>query len=106
MDLTKKESYPVNINGSANPFDWTDKGQKKGTEGSPEGFMPKKKRNIKDWQIAEFLYAFIEGTAIQPRYGKAHWLEHEVETEFEPVTTGDKEEKDKMESDSPDNEAE
>merc|ERR1711954_463083 len=61
------------------------KGAKRGAECSPEGSNARKKKtytHIDDWQIAEFLEAFINGTATEPNYGDADWLETEVTSNY------------------------
>merc|ERR1712081_119824 len=61
------------------------KGNKRAAAGSPEGSMARKRTHdsyIDDWQIAEFLEAYINGTATTPKYGDSNWLDGEASTEY------------------------
>merc|ERR1712081_19437 len=61
------------------------KGPKRSAESSPEGSIARKRKtnsHIDDWQIAEFLEAYINGTATEPKYGDADWLETEVTSNY------------------------
>merc|ERR1711954_287341 len=47
---------------------------KRSAEESPEGSkMAKKRKNITDLQISEFLWCFLEGTETSPRYEEISW---------------------------------
>merc|ERR1711954_253461 len=62
------------------------KGTKRAAESSPEGSNARKKKSnhyIDVWQVAEFLEAFINGTATEPNYGDADWLETEVTSNYD-----------------------
>merc|ERR1712112_568215 len=64
------------------------KGTKRAADSSPEGSNARKKKSnnyIDVWQVAEFLEAFINGTATEPNYGDADWLEAEVTTSYDTV---------------------
>merc|ERR1711954_596759 len=64
------------------------KGPKRTAESSPEGSIARKKKSnnfIDVWQVAEFLEAFLNGTATEPNYGDADWLEAEVTTSYDTV---------------------
>merc|ERR1712081_96487 len=55
---------------------------KRSAEESPEGSkMAKKKKNITDLQISEFLWCFLEGTETSPRYEEISW--EAVETDLD-----------------------
>ena len=74
---------------NANPED-NFKGQKRVAEGSPDGSLARKKKHdtyINEWQVAEFLEAYINGTATTPKYGDANWLESEAQTEYSQTDT-------------------
>ena len=52
------------------------KGNKRGASNSPEDARTRKRMNgeeIDDWQVAEFLFAFLEGTATRPKYENLDW---------------------------------
>merc|ERR1711954_149204 len=55
-----------------NPFDWSKKPGKRGAIESPEARVSKC-NNIDDWQICEFLWAFLEGTTTTPNYKNITW---------------------------------
>merc|ERR1711954_196924 len=62
------------------------KGPKRAAESSPEGSNARKRKSntyIDVWQVAEFLEAFLNGTATEPKYGDADWLEEEVANNFD-----------------------
>merc|ERR1711954_508488 len=61
------------------------KGNKRTAESSPEGSLARK--NIDDWQVAEFLGAYIGGTATEPNYSVANWLEREADTNYSQSNT-------------------
>merc|ERR1711954_464366 len=71
--MSKKKDSPANATPS-NPFDWQKKG-KRGASSSPENRVTKRRNReeIDDWQIAEFVHAFLEGTATRPKYQNLDW---------------------------------
>merc|ERR1711954_593937 len=76
-DLTtarKKESAPPMSSGSS--FDWQVKAGKRNASQSPESREAKRtnREQIDDWQVAEFIHAFLEGTATKPKYANLDWL--------------------------------
>merc|ERR1711954_232978 len=60
---------------SNNPFDWQTKVGKRGASSSPEDRLTKRRNReeIDDWQVAEFVHAFLEGTATKPKYQNLDW---------------------------------
>merc|ERR1712081_80756 len=60
---------------SNNPFDWQTKAGKRGASSSPEDRLTKRRNReeIDDWQVAEFVHAFLEGTTTKPRYHNLDW---------------------------------
>merc|ERR1712081_108516 len=58
----------------AGPFDWQKAG-KRGASRSPEDRSSKRsnREEIDDWQIAEFIHEFLEGTVTKPRYQNLDW---------------------------------
>merc|ERR1711954_419095 len=75
-----------NDESSTNKF----KGTKRTADGSPEGSLARKKKHegfINDWQVAEFLSAYIDGTATTPNYSDANWLETEADTDYGHTNT-------------------
>merc|ERR1711954_393091 len=60
---------PIN---AVNPFDAGKQAGKRGPIESPEG-RQSKRSNIDDFQILEFVWAYLEGTATQPRYSTLNW---------------------------------
>merc|ERR1711954_168100 len=66
--MSKKKDSPVSVTPN-NPFDWQKKG-KRGASSSPEDRLTKRRNReeIDDWQIAEFVHAFLEGRATRPKY--------------------------------------
>merc|ERR1711954_24689 len=68
-------NWDLNTNANnQNPAAENFKGTKRIAEGSPEGSIARKKKhedNIYDWQVAEFLSAFIDGTVTAPNYSAA-----------------------------------
>merc|ERR1711954_480286 len=53
------------------PYDWQVKTGKREASQSPEDSRKPKRNNrdmVDDWQIAEFLHSFIEGSATKPNY--------------------------------------
>ena len=63
-----------------NPFDWSKQPGKRGAVESPEA-RNTKRNDINDWQICEFLWAFLEGTVTTPNYKNLDW---EKEAEDNP----------------------
>merc|ERR1711954_52541 len=60
---------------SNNLFDWQTKAGKRGASSSPEDRLTKRRNRIEidDWQVAEFVHAFLEGTATKPKYQNLDW---------------------------------
>merc|ERR1711954_393321 len=66
------------------------KGQKEIAKNSPKGSLARKKKHdsfINAWQVAEFLEAYINGTATTLSYGDTNWLETEAQTEYRQTNT-------------------
>merc|ERR1711954_304382 len=79
-DLTFKGS---NINKpEVNPFDWSKQPGKRGAVESPEA-RGNKRNNINDWQICEFLWAFLKGTTTTPNYKNLSWDKEAAENREE-----------------------
>merc|ERR1711954_466885 len=85
-DLVSRScSQPTN---AVNPFDAEKQAGKRGPIESPEG-RRSKRSNIDDFQVLEFVWAYLEGTATQPRYANLNWEleasreDAEVDTEGE-----------------------
>ena len=59
----------------SDPFDWSTKGPKRNASRSPEDRSSKRsnREEVDDFQIAEFIHAFLEGTATKPRYQNLNW---------------------------------
>merc|ERR1711954_186769 len=57
---------------ASNPFDITKNPGKRGAVESPETRTSKRGR-IDDWQICEFIWAFLEGTKTEPNYKNLTW---------------------------------
>merc|ERR1711954_555512 len=72
MDRRKDDSSKNKVK---NPFDWNTKGPKRNTSRSPEDRLSKRsnREEVDDFQIAEFIHAFLEGTATKPRYENLNW---------------------------------
>ena len=62
---------------TVNPFDITKNPGKRGAIVSPEA-RAKKRTNIDDWQIVEFVWAFLEGTKTVPEYKNLTWEQEET----------------------------
>merc|ERR1711954_126804 len=60
-------------------------GREKGSIESLEGYRAKL-TNIEDWQVQEFVWAFLEGTVITPNYSNLTW---ELEAEDDDDTNLD-----------------
>merc|ERR1711954_167759 len=58
----------------AGPFDWQKAGKRNASR-SPEDRSSKRsnREDIDDWQIAEFIHEFLEGTRTKPRYKNLDW---------------------------------
>merc|ERR1711954_463115 len=75
--ITKDFNQPDQIN----PFDIRKSAGKRGAVESPEGYRSKRS-NIDDWQVQEFVWAFLEGTTTAPNYSNLTWeLEKNNESE-------------------------
>ena len=55
-----------------NPFDITKNPGKRGATESPET-RKTKRANIDDWQVCEFVWAYLEGTKTQPENKNLTW---------------------------------
>merc|ERR1711954_104115 len=60
---------------TSGPFDWQVKAGKRNASRSPEDRLSKRsnREEIDDWQVAEFIHEFLEGTATKPRYHNLDW---------------------------------
>merc|ERR1711954_381389 len=88
-DLTFKGENAKKM--EVNPFDWTQNPGKRGAIESPEGRISKRNK-IDDWQICEFLWAFLEGTTTAQKYKNLTW-----ENQPEEVTEESEEKDDEAE---------
>merc|ERR1712081_160520 len=72
MDKRKAEARNIRPN---NPYDWNTKAGKRNASRSPEDRSSKRsnREEVDDFQIAEFIHAFFEGTATKPRYESLNW---------------------------------
>ena len=72
MDKRKAEARNIRPN---NPYDWNTKLGKRNASRSPEDRSAKRsnREEVDDFQIAEFIHAFLEGTATKPRYENLNW---------------------------------
>merc|ERR1711954_298096 len=73
-DLTKKNDKKDTRD--ANPLDAMKQPGKRGTVESPEA-RKSKRTNIDDWQVCEFVWAFLEGTKTNPKYRNITWENEE-----------------------------
>merc|ERR1711954_6465 len=79
-DLKTKD---INVPEKVNPFDAGKGVGKRGAVESPEGYRSKRS-NVDEWQVQEFVWAFLEGTATTPNYTNLTWeLEDGVEDEIQ-----------------------
>merc|ERR1711954_366591 len=81
-DLTKNDSK--NTSNLVNPFDITKQPGKRGPVESPER-RAAKRSNIYDWQVCEFVWAFLEGTKTTPDYKNLTWEQEEITAEDDLV---------------------
>merc|ERR1711954_8802 len=65
---------------ATSPYDITKNPGKRGAVESPEGRISKRS-NIDDWQICEFVWAFLEGTKTEPNYQNLTWENEERQPE-------------------------
>ena len=79
-DLTKKGDNIISKD--ANPFDVTKQPGKRGPVESPEDRRAKR-TNIDDWQVCEFLWAFLEGTKTTPEYKNLTWEKEKDDDEIQ-----------------------
>merc|ERR1712081_43356 len=81
MDRRKDDNSQDKVK---NPFDWNTKGPKRNASRSPEDRSSKRsnREEVDDFQIAEFIHAFLEGTATKPRYQNLNW-NLEAATDFD-----------------------
>merc|ERR1712081_151988 len=72
MDKRKTDTTNPRTN---NPYDWNTKAGKRNASRSPEDRSSKRtnREEVDDFQIAEFIHAFLEGTATKPRYETLNW---------------------------------
>merc|ERR1712081_32254 len=72
MDRRKDDSSKNRVK---DPFEWNTKGPKRNASRSPEDRSSKRsnREEVDDFQIAEFIHAFLEGTATKPRYQNLNW---------------------------------
>merc|ERR1711954_509839 len=78
--------------GAKNPFDWQTKKGKRGASQSPEDSRKPKRNNrdeVDDWQVAEYLHCFIEGTVTKPNYANLIWGEEAANSLGEAEEAGD-----------------
>merc|ERR1711954_239323 len=80
-----------------NPFDITKSPGKRGAIECPEA-RAKKRSNIDDWQVCEFVWAFLEGTKTVPEYKNLTWEQEEITT-VDDLVTEENRENDVIESD-------
>merc|ERR1711954_179998 len=73
-DLMKKND--IKDTRDANPFDAMKQPGKRGMVESPEA-RKSKRTNIDDWQVCEFVWAFLEGTKTSPDYRNLTWENEE-----------------------------
>ena len=59
---------PLKEKPTKNLYNWKKQEGKCSTKDSPEGYNRRKGKNITDQQIREFLWGFLEGTEMVPRY--------------------------------------
>merc|ERR1711954_213928 len=69
-DLTNKNNAPQVD--KVNPYDAMKQAGKRGAIESPEGHRSKR-GNIDDWQVQEFLWAYLDGTVTEPQYSNLTW---------------------------------
>merc|ERR1711954_285980 len=70
--MSGRKTTPVTP--KAGPFDWQKPGKRNASR-SPEDRSSKRsnREDIDDWQIAEFIHEFLEGTRTKPRYQNLDW---------------------------------
>merc|ERR1712081_144988 len=92
--VTSRKVAEKQAGAEKNPFDWQVKLGKRGASQSPEDIRKPKRKNqelVDDWQIAEYLHAFIEGTATKPNYGNLNWTEEAANGLEEAEVQGEEE---------------
>merc|ERR1711954_199977 len=74
LTMRKKKVNKPDV-ATKNPFDWQRKAGKCGASQSPEDRRSKRgnRENINDWQIAEYLHAYLEGTTTVPKNTNMDW---------------------------------
>merc|ERR1712112_749951 len=87
-DLTV--SSRKNNSNEINPFDITKNPGKRGAIVSPEA-RAKKRSNIDDWQVCEFVWAFLEGTKTVPDYKNLTWEQEVISAEDDLVAEENRE---------------
>merc|ERR1712081_87677 len=72
MDRRKDDNSKDKVK---DPFEWNTKGPKRNASRSPEDRSSKRsnREEVDDFQIAEFIHAFLEGTATKSRYQNLNW---------------------------------
>merc|ERR1712081_73072 len=72
MDKRKTVTPNSKVN---DPFDWNTKSGKRNASRSPEDRSSKRsnREDVDDFQIAEFIHAFLEGRATKPCYENLNW---------------------------------
>merc|ERR1712081_102701 len=68
----KKATSPASASG---PTDWQVKAGKRAASRSPDDRLAKRgnREDIDDWQVAEFIHEFLEGTRTKPKYTNLDW---------------------------------
>merc|ERR1711954_104648 len=69
-NISKKYRSPLKLR--VNPHDTGKQAGKRGAVESPEQRTSKRK-NIDDWHISEFMWAYLEGMQTVPRYENLSW---------------------------------
>merc|ERR1711954_627990 len=71
-------------------FDWQTKAGKRNASRSPEDRKNKRnnREDINNWQIAEFIHAFLVGTTTKPKYTNLDWRVEAATTLGAPVAEG------------------
>merc|ERR1711954_618009 len=77
-DLTKNDA--MNTTNNVNSFNITKQPGKRGPVESLER-RASKRSNIDDWQVCEFIWAFLEGTKTTPEYKDLTWEEVQADDE-------------------------
>merc|ERR1711954_347471 len=72
--MTRRKATPPSASASG-PLDWQTKIGKRQASRSPDDRLAKRsnREDIDDWQVAEFLHEFLEGTRTKPKYTNLDW---------------------------------